>query len=444
MTDADKASNRVPEILHINAITPVQWLILTLCMIASMIEGFDIVVIAYTAPAISQDLNIASSELGMVFSAGVFGMTLGAMFLASLADRYGRRIVVSSMLFIAGLATFAIIYSETAAELIALRAFAGIALGALVATLPALIGEYSPSRYRTLIISIMIASANFGGFAGGLIVAEIIDQGWRQIFLYAGAFTMIIALMIQFLIPESPVFTIKRNRPGALEQVNKALSYIRQPVLSALPSLQHTTKQESSTVASLLTPERRSTTLLIWCAFFLAFLVVYFISSWMPQILSTAGLSQQQAIQGSTALPLGAIAGNILIGWLAARWPLGRLITIAFLIGAISMAILGGVQPYIQTIPFLLIWLILFITGVSVLGAFGNLYNVSMAVYPVHIRGTGLGWSAGLGRAGAVSSPILAGFLVAAGLSTPTLFFLFAAPALIAAWNVSNIKIKEL
>jgi MFS family permease len=202
--------------------------------------------------------------------------------------------------------------------------------------------------------------------------------------------------------------------------------------------------QDSASVTSLLTPARKSTTLFIWCAFFFAFLVVYFISSWMPQNLSAAGLSQQQAIQGTTALPLGAIVGNILIGWLARHWRLGRVITIAFVIGAAGMVLLGSIQSEIKTVPFILIWIFLFATGISLLGAFGNLYNVAMLVYPVQIRGTGLGWAAGLGRAGAVASPTLAGLLVAAGLSPPSLFFLFAVPAIVSAWTVSLIRVREL
>lgn len=429
------------EVLHESNITPAQWLILALCMVASMIEGFDIVVIAYTAPAITTDWGVSSGELGVVFSAGVFGMTLGAMLLGGLADRFGRRTVVSATLMIAGLATLVVAYSSNVTELVALRVLAGLALGALVATLPALVGEFSPRRHRTLAIAVLLASANFGGFAGGLIVAAIIaDSGWQAIFLVTGALTVITGVLIRALVPESIAYMIRQQGAGVLESVNRALAYIGQSPVAQLPAVVNRGGREAASVKSLLTPARRATTGLLWSAFFLAFLVVYFISSWMPQVLTGAGLSQQEAIRGTTALPLGAILGNLLIGGLAGWWPLKRLIIVGFGIGGTCMVALSGMSSVLESMPFALIWLLLLVTGTFLFGAFGNLFNVAMRVYPVQVRGTGLGWSAGLGRAGAVVSPMLAGVLIAAGLSIPTLFFLFALPGFAAALCVAFIR----
>ena len=431
------------DILHPSKITPMQWVILFLCMVASMIEGFDIVVIAYTAPAISQDWSISSSELGVVFSAGVFGMTLGAMFLGGLADRFGRRIVVSTSLLVAGLATLAVAFSTNVTQLVIMRVAAGLALGALVATLPALAGEFSPGRHRTLIISILIASANLGGFAGGLIVAAIIaDSGWQNIFLYTGVLTVATAVLVHFLVPETIAFVIRRHGQQALERVNRTLAYLGQMAVGQIAPVSATDSQEPASVKSLLAPSRRASTLLVWSAFFMSFLTVYFISSWMPQVLAGAGLSQQEAIQATTALPLGAIFGNLLIGSLAKWWSLKRLIVIAFVFGGICMAVLSATHTLLSELPFVIIWAMLLVTGTAMFGAFGNLYNVAMIVYPVQIRGTGLGWAAGLGRAGAVLSPTLAGVLMGIGLSMPSLFFFFAVPAFVAGLCVAYVRMQ--
>lgn len=433
------------EILNPSSISPMQWVILILCMLASMIEGFDIVIIAYTAPAISQDWGVLSSELGVVFSAGVLGMTLGAMMLGGLADRYGRRIVVTGALLVAGLATSAVVYTSNVTELVIMRVLAGMALGALVATLPTLTGEFSPGRHRTLIIATLIASANIGGFAGGLIVAELIASiGWKGIFLYTGLLTVAIAVVVWFLVPESLAFVRRKNADNALETVNRTLKYMGQQPIAQLPPLSTDVKSEKASVAALLVPARRSTTLLVWVAFFLSFLAVYFVSSWMPPVLTAAGLSTKEAIQATTALPMGAILGNILIGWLAGRWGLNRLMAAAFTLGAICMATLSFMHSILPTLPFIVIWGILCLTGITLLGSFGNMYNVAITVYPAHIRGTGMGWAAGLGRAGAVASPTLAGLMMAAQLSMPTVFFLFAIPALLAAVCVAFISMREL
>lgn len=444
MSGGNSGTATPSEILNPSRITPVQWMILILCMFASMIEGFDIVIIAYTAPAISQDWGVQSSELGVVFSAGVLGMTLGAMMLGGLADRYGRRIVVSGTLLVAGLATSAVVYSSNVTELVILRVIAGMALGALVATLPALTGEFSPGRHRTLIIATLIASANIGGFSGGLIVAELIASvGWKGIFFYTGLLTVGIAILVWLLVPESLAF-VMRKKTDALETVNRTLKYMGQQPVEQLPPITAHAKTEKASVAALLGPARRSTTLLLWVAFFLSFLAVYFVSSWMPPVLTAAGLSQKEAIQGTTALPMGAIIGNVLIGWLAGRWGLNRLMAVAFALGALCMAALSLMHPILPSLPFIAIWGMLCLTGITLLGSFGNMYNVAITVYPAHIRGTGMGWAAGLGRAGAVVSPTLAGVMMAAQLSMATVFFLFAIPALLAAVCVAFISMREL
>lgn len=445
MTDANIAVAASGDILHESNITPMQWVILLLCMIASMIEGFDIVIIAYTAPAISQDWGISSKELGVVLSAGLLGMTVGAMLLSWVADRYGRSSVASLTLFIAGLATAAVIYTNTVTELVVLRLIAGLALGVLVATLPALVGEFSPRRHRTLIISTLIAGASAGAVVGGLICAAFIaDHGWQSIFLYAGMLTVVLAVLMKLMIPESIAFTIKRKPEGALEKINRTLVHIGQAPIEQLPPVSTTDSQESATVVSLLTPARRTTTLLSWTAFFFGFVVVYFISSWMPQILVKAGMTQAQAIQGTTVIPLGSIIGTVLIGWMARWWQLGKLIAVGFVIGALCIFALSSILHDLATMSIVVIWAMLLLIGISLMGAFSNLYALALTVYPVQIRSTGLGWSAGLGRAGAVISPTIAGVMMGMGIPMSTLFLYFAIPAFVSALCVSFIRMQEL
>ncbi|WP_439133837.1 MFS transporter [Pseudomaricurvus sp.] len=433
------------ELLHESKLTPVQWLILGLGMLASMIEGFDIVVISYTAPAITQDWGVSSEQMGLVLSSGVLGMTLGAMLLSWMADRYGRRVMVSSTLVIAGVATSAVVLSNNAVELMVLRAVAGLALGVLVASLTPLMGEFSPLRHRILIVSVLVAAASAGAMLGGLFTAAMIEtQGWKSVFLYAGLVTVILGIIMQFVVPESIAFTIKRDPANALTKVNRTLKYIGQPEVKQLPAVSERESQESASVVSLFTPSRKAATLLAWTAFFTGFVVVYFISSWMPQVLSNAGLSQEKAIQGTVAIPFGSIFGTMLMGWLT-RWiPLNYLVAGGFVLGTACIFTLGSMTHDIAAIPFGLLLFLLFFVGITLMGAFSNLYNVVMTIYPAQIRSTGLGWGAGLGRAGAVISPLLAGVFMGMGVSMPMLFVIFAVPALLAAICVWRTPMREL
>jgi hypothetical protein len=52
--------------------------VVALCACVVMLDGFDVQTITYVAPALTKDLGIERSMLGPVFSAGLFGTTLGA------------------------------------------------------------------------------------------------------------------------------------------------------------------------------------------------------------------------------------------------------------------------------------------------------------------------------------------------------------------------------
>ena len=67
-----------------------------------------------------------------------------------------------------------------------------------------------------------------------------------------------------------------------------------------------------------------------------------------------------------------------------------------------------------------------------------------MTIYPVQVRSTGLGWAAGLGRFGAVLSPILAGAMIDMGVAVDTMFLYFSIPVLLAAVGIKLVKMQEM
>jgi MFS transporter, AAHS family, 4-hydroxybenzoate transporter len=433
------------DIIHESKITPMQWLIMAICFVAYALDGFDVAVISFTAPAISAEWGIPSDQLGLVFSSGVLGMTLGAMFLASLADLYGRRLTVSLMLLLSGIATVGVAYSQSVTQLIVLRFIAGLGLGALMAALAPLAGEYSPRKHRTLILAAIFSAGPLGPVIGGLISAPLITQyGWQSIFLYAGLLTIAVGVLQYLVVPESMSFIIKRKPDGALQRVNRILRYIGQREIERLPPVSGSDSRESASVVSLLTATRRGKTLMIWLTFFLAFATVYFFTSWLPQILVNAGWPQDQAIRGAVTMAFGSVIGTTLIGALAKWRPLNHIIAVAFVIGGIAAAVLGTLLQRPDMVPPLLIWLSLLLIGITVMGGFTNLYTVALLIYPAQIRSTGLGWAAGLGRGGAVISPAIAGLLIAAGMAMPTLSLVFAVPIFVSAACALWVSTREM
>ena len=57
-------------------ITNLQFVTILICFLMNMLDGMDVMVISYTAPAIAKEWAIEPAQLGIVFSAGLLGVWL--------------------------------------------------------------------------------------------------------------------------------------------------------------------------------------------------------------------------------------------------------------------------------------------------------------------------------------------------------------------------------
>ncbi|MBW8772150.1 MAG: MFS transporter, partial [Gemmatimonadetes bacterium] len=105
-----------------------------------------------------------------------------------------------------------------------------------------------------------------------------------------------------------------------------------------------------------------------------------------------------------------------------------RVLVPSFIVAAAAVALLG--RPGVQ-IPFL--FGVAVVAGFTVVGILPVLNALAATVYPTTLRSTGIGWSLGVGRIGAIVGPVLAGVLLALGWEQSRLFLLIGAPAILAA-----------
>ncbi len=85
---------QLPSQVYNEKMTSVHATVIGICFLMNMCDGLSVMIISYTAPSITKEWQLDSGKFGIVFSAGLAGMALGAMFLASFADKIGRKAMI--------------------------------------------------------------------------------------------------------------------------------------------------------------------------------------------------------------------------------------------------------------------------------------------------------------------------------------------------------------
>jgi MFS transporter, AAHS family, vanillate permease len=407
-------------------VTGIQILVIIISLFLNMLDGFDVMAMSFTVHSIGEELQIAPNRLGLVFSVALAGMMIGAMFIAPFSDVIGRRKMILICVMTIGLSMCLTAFANSIWQLILLRGITGLGVGAMLASLAAITSEYAPEKYRSLAVVTITAGYPLGATVGGFIAAPMLPAyGWESIFFAGGAATLVMGLAVYFCMPESLHFLLVKDGPRALTKVNNILRRLNKPELEELPRIEAGAHSDKANVFSLLTHDRRKQTLILWASFLFCFVSLYFMMSWIPKLVVTAGMSESTGVYASTAFNGGAIIGIISLGWMSARIGLSNLIG-TFLAGSAALMV---VFVYAEGVNHLFPYL--FVIGFLLQGGFVGLYAVAAKIYPTEIRTTGVGWAIGLGRLGAVIGPYVGGVLIASGVTMQANFIIFAVPLLI-------------
>lgn len=433
MQKAHDSHSSIDRLIDAHPVSALQYAVIGLCILLNVFDGYDVVAIAYTAPTIAEQWQVAPEALGVIFSASLAGMTAGAVLLAPFTDRIGRRQMIIWALALDTVGMLATVFAADAVQLGLARFVTGLGIGAMLASLTSLVTEYAPRRRRNLAIGLLQAGYPVGATGGGFLAAWLIPAyGWQSVFLLGGIASAAVLLIIALMLPESLDFLARKRPTGGLERANRILSRMGIPALAQWPELPP--DLAASNPLALFASRFRSHTILLWTAFFFSFLTLYFLLSWLPKIVVDLGFLQSEGLRAGIVFNAGAILGVVALGWLADRSAIGRLIALFLVIGGAAMVAFGALSATMAMILALA-----FIVGAFVDGGFAGLYAVAARLYPAELRTTGIGWAIGLGRLGGIAGPYLGGLAVGAGLATTALFALFAAPLLIAALAVLAI-----
>ncbi|WP_236796265.1 MFS transporter [Amycolatopsis sp. GM8] len=398
-----------------------------LCLVMNLIDGFDLLVTSFVGPAITREWGLSPSKVGVLLSGGLAGMAFGALFLAPLADRIGRRRLTLGCLALASLGMLAAAFSQDFGQLLACRVVTGAAVGAMAAGLPVLTSEYANNRRRGLAIALITTGYGLGSVIAGVTSSLLLGSlGWRSVFVFGSIATAILFVIGLRFLPESIDYLVARRPRQALARLNRILVSMGHPATDELPAA--TPRSRKIALESLFRGGNAVRTVLLWVAFTAAQLMFYFASSWTPSLLLQAGMSSQQGISGGLLLSLGGVAGVVLLGVLASRVQPRRLTAAYFALGALVLVLFS---VSLGTLAAALVVAVL--VGLFLNGTVAGINVIVPGTYPAEARATALGLAVAVSRLGAVLAPVLAGFLLETGWAAGSMFRIFAIPGLIGA-----------
>ncbi len=367
-------------------------------------DAYDLFVIGIASTLIKQEWNLGAGRLALLNSTMLAAAFLGAFVFGRFADLFGRKRVYWMVAVIMVVGALGSALSPSYWVLIAFRFLLGFGVGGDYPVSAVLMSEYANRKDRGKLVGMVFSTQALGLIVGPLIALALLGAGtsndvaWRTM-LALGAVPAAAVVYLRSRMPESPRYQVqvqgRRNEP---------LSEIATFSDGAVKGGSTARLRHQMGLRAFLT-NRRYLVMLAGTAgtWFLLDYAYYGNTISTPQIIGliSPGSSTMTTIAIQLAIFVVAAVPGYLCGilWLD-RIGHRRLQFTGFAVMALCFAIIGLV-PGLTTavVPFLLVY------GISYFftefGPNMTTFVMPSEIYPVTMRATGHGISAGIGKFGA-------------------------------------------
>jgi MFS transporter, AAHS family, 4-hydroxybenzoate transporter len=407
-----------------------------LCGLVLFVDGFDVQGITYVVPTITREWGLVRGQLWPALTAGLVGVMLGAMLLAPLADRVGRRRIIVYSCVAFGTLSLLTLAADSLLSLAALRFLTGLGLGSALPNALGLASEYAPHKHRALVVMFVGSGISLGAIAAGIAATQlVVPFGWRALFVAGGVLPLVLAALLAIGLPESIRFAalLASRRAEAKRLLRNLMPELGNDDVEVVS---HYAQAGKATVLDLFADGRGAATLCLWAAFFMSLLNVYLAINWLPTSLEASGYTATQASGMTTIYHVGGVLGTYAFGLTMDRLGAHRMVFVALLlagVGFYTFATATEIQQWTTTA-------VLALAGVGVIGAQVGVNALATMTYPVAMRATGLGWALGVGRVGSIVGPTIIGVMLASAADARSVYLWCLAPISVGMLAVALLK----
>ncbi|MET0452371.1 MAG: aromatic acid/H+ symport family MFS transporter [Mycobacterium sp.] len=391
---------------------------------ALIFDGYDLVVYGTVVPTLLADSSqlgaVSPQQAGALGSYALIGVMVGALCAGAIGDLIGRRkiILVNLAWFSIGMGLTATAQSITTFG--AFRFLTGIGVGALVATVGALVAEFAEPHRRNRLNAVVYSGVPAGGVLAAVVALLFADgDGWRLLFAFGALPLFVLLPLAVWKLPESPQWLAARGHHSRAAELAGR---------TGVTLSNADTEGGRAGFAALARRPLALPTALLGTMSFVGLLLTYGLNTWLPQIMRVNGFDKTYSLTFLLVLNLGAIVGGLIASYAADR--IGgaqRVIVTTFLLAAAMLALLT------LQLPLAVLLMAVAIAGVGTIGTQVLIYGLVSGYYPTRARAAGVAWCAGFGRLGGIVGPVVGGLLIGAGLGGSLAFVIFAALAVFGA-----------
>ncbi len=154
--------------------------------IAVFVANLGLGMYMYFIPVFAQSLGATFFDLGLIGTAVAVTSALTPMFVGNLADRVNRAWLFTFALAINALATLALIFSHSVADVVMLRLVGGLALGFYYPTVEVVVTDLAPLDRRVKEMAWYSAASTIGLLVGPIVGGMIIQEfGFLRLFVFS-------------------------------------------------------------------------------------------------------------------------------------------------------------------------------------------------------------------------------------------------------------------
>ncbi len=375
---------------HDRRITLAQVGVLLLGLGVMIMEGFDTYSVGFVGPQLAALWHLAAARIGVVLTAGVIGSAIGYVVIGPVSDRFGRRRLVILATAAVGICSLLTVTAAGPGTFIGWRILTGLALGAALPNVIAMLAEQAPARHRALAVVILYSGFGIGAALGGSLAARLIPAyGWRAVFILGGAMPLAWAALMFVWLPNVAVI---QGGPAR------------------------------SPVAALFASDRLVATLSIWAMLAMNGALIACLNLWLTSLFAQSGVALAASLRFSVVMLVSGIVGAYAIGWFMDRFGTYAVLIPTQILAATMIALTGLTlrEPAMWTAVGL---------GIFLNGGTTGAQGLLASLYPTFMRATGIGWASSIGRVAGIAAPLALGALLGAGWSARASLLACVAPA---------------